>query len=129
MFKSTRPTCINHGCDKPVTHSGTRYRPVCGTCHKIGYSSGDYPFGVMPFRTGKCQNIDSLLGFPCAINYAVAAWAIGLTEIDHIDGNHLNNTPGNAIELCPMCHKKKGMLAGDYKLQDGRYRSAYKEYT
>jgi hypothetical protein len=50
---------------------------------------------VTPFRTGKCSNLD-----------------------DHIDGNHLNNVPKNGAELCPLCHKYKGMLSGDFKNQN-----------
>lgn len=67
------------------------------------------------------------MGFKCAIDYKKAPWAIGKTEIDHKDGNHLNNVPKNCEELCPMCHKYKGMLTGDYKNQDGRYREAYRK--
>lgn len=121
-----RPKCINHGCDKPVAHSGARYRPVCGHCHKAGYGKHEYAYGVLPFRTGVCANQDGYLNFPCAIDYDKAPWAVGKTEVDHVDGNHLNNTIKNCVELCPMCHKYKGMLTGDYKNQDGRYRQAYK---
>ena len=28
MIKEMRPTCINHGCDYQVAHSGTRWRPM-----------------------------------------------------------------------------------------------------
>lgn len=109
-----RPRCVNYGCDRPVAHSGTRYRPVCGSCHKASYGAKEYRHGVMPFRTGRCSNDTEQLGFPCPTNYEQAPWAVGVTEIDHMDGNHLNNVLSNLMELCPMCHKKKGMLAGDY---------------
>lgn len=122
-----RPKCLNYGCNKPVTHSGARYRPVCSHCHQAGYGKHDYREGVTPFRTGKCGNQDGHMGFKCAIDYKKAPWAIGKTEIDHKDGNHLNNVPKNCEELCPMCHKYKGMLTGDYKNQDGRYREAYRK--
>jgi hypothetical protein len=109
------PTCINHGCKKPVANSGQRYRPVCGHCHKAGYGAQPYAKGVKPFRTGICSNQDAHLGFPCAIDYDKADWAFGVTEIDHKDGNHLNNRLKNVDELCPLCHKIKGRLSGDYK--------------
>jgi hypothetical protein len=114
----SRPTCINYGCNKPVAHSGTRYRPVCSHCHRAGYGKHSHAKGITPFRTGKCTNQDGHLGFPCAIDYNRAPWAIGKTEIDHIDGNHLNNTAENGAELCPLCHTYKGMLTGDYKNQN-----------
>ena len=112
-----RPTCINYGCNRPCHDSGTRYRPVCGLCHRAGYTNGDYPFGVTPFKTGKCSNLDSHLGFACAIDYVRAPWAIGQTQIDHVDGNYLNNVLSNVDELCPLCHQRKGMLSGDFKKQ------------
>jgi len=113
-----RPTCINHGCNRLVDWSGTRYRPVCGMCSKAGWGSDrgfKYPPGVTPFRTGYCSNHDGHLGFVCPIDYEKAPWAIGLTQIDHIDGNHMNNVIENADELCTICHPQKGKLNGDFK--------------
>lgn len=117
-----RPRCINYGCDRPVANDGVRIRPVCGHCHKAGYGSHAYTFGVLPFRTGRCSNDRAQLGFACPTDYKRAPWAVGVTEIDHIDGNHFNNVLSNVMELCPMCHKQKGRLAGDYS--GFRYRRA-----
>ena len=110
-----RPTCINIGCSKPVASSGPRWRPVCGHCHKAGYGAGKFALGVTPFRTGWCSNSTGYLGFVCPINYTKATWCIGHTQIDHIDGNHLNNTLKNVQELCDICHKEKGKRNGDFK--------------
>lgn len=112
--ETTRPVCLNYGCERPVADSGARWRPVCGHCHRAGYGGQEYSYGVLPFRTGRCMNNDGHLGFVCPTSYKKAPWAVGVTEIDHIDGDHLNNTLENTVELCPMCHKKKGMLNGDY---------------
>ena len=109
-----RPKCVNYGCTRPVAHSGTRYRPVCGHCHKAGYGAQEYTTGVLPVRTGKCGNDDGHLGFACPTDYKKAPWAVGVTDIDHIDGNHLNNKLSNLVELCPMCHKQKSKLNGDH---------------
>lgn len=38
----------------------------------------------------------------------------GLTEVDHIDGDHTNNDSGNLQELCMICHKIKGKIFGDF---------------
>lgn len=37
-----------------------------------------------------------------------------MTEVDHKDGNHCNNSPENLDELCIVCHKIKGQMSGDY---------------
>jgi hypothetical protein len=113
-----RPTCINHGCDKPVAHTGRRYRPYCSSCHVAGYGKQKFKENVVPFKTGKCSNQDGHLGFECPVDYNKAPWAIGSTEIDHSDGNHLNNIIDNCEELCSMCHKQKGKLNGDFKKQN-----------
>tara|TARA_B100000886_G_C20396130_1_gene480449 strand:- start:733 stop:1134 length:402 start_codon:yes stop_codon:yes gene_type:complete len=123
MTKEMRPTCINHGCDYQVAHSGTRWRPVCSRCHQAGYGKGTYREGVTPFRTGKCSNQKGHLGFTCPIDYEKSSWVIGHTQIDHVDGNHLNNITENCQELCDICHKEKGKRNGDFKEQ---YKYKYK---
>jgi cytochrome c553 len=126
MCNEIRPTCLNYGCERKVTHSGGpnsggRWRPFCTRCHKANYGAAVLAEGVTAYRTGKCVNDDGRLGFYCPIDYDTAPWAIGMTEVDHIDGNHLNNVPENAQELCSMCHGRKGKLNGDFKNQ-GRYK-------
>lgn len=120
----TRPTCINDGCEKLVQYS-TRYknglyrwRPHCSTCHIASYKNLELPEGITAYKTGYCSNIDSNLGFECPVDYEWATWAYGMTELDHIDGNRENNVPENIQELCPMCHKMKGQINGDYSLQN-----------
>lgn len=115
-----RPKCINHGCNKPVTYSHKdangqeRWRIHCGHCQGASYGKHPHALGVTPFKTGKCSNQDSHLGFKCPIDYKKAPWAIGMTEIDHINGDHTDNRIENLDELCPMCHKQKGRMFGDY---------------
>lgn len=117
-----RPTCINRGCSKPVTYSGVdsygdkRWRPHCSHCQAASYGKHPHAKGVTPFKTGKCSNINGSLGlgFTCLIDWKrVPTWAKGMTEIDHIDGNYLNNVRKNVAELCPMCHKLKSQYYGD----------------
>ena len=122
MTKPTapRPTCVNHGCNKPVASDGKRWRIHCGHCQGASYGRNPHAAGVTPLKTGICSNIDGHLGFPCVIDWKkVPEFAKGMTEIDHIDGNHLNNSISNLKELCPICHKLKGQRAGDFKR--GRY--------
>jgi hypothetical protein len=122
-----RPICVNHGCNKPVTYSRVdssgqkRWRPHCGHCQGASYGRHPHAPGVTPFKTGRCSNSDGHLGFKCAISYRKAPWAVGMTEIDHKNGDCSDNFIENLDELCPMCHKRKGSLFGDY---DG-----WKNYT
>jgi len=137
-MKHKRPTCINYGCEGKVTSSTMgRYRPFCSWCHHAGYgyratykrvdgTIKKYPprqlrEGVILFKTGKCSNQKhgqkGYLGFPCPMNYKKAPWAIGITELDHRDGDHTNNTIKNVQELCNPCHVKKSKLSGDLKRQ------------
>ena len=117
-----RPKCINHGCKKPVTYShkdeqgNRRWRIHCGHCQSASWGKWPHAEGVTPFKTGRCSNTDSHLGFKCATNWRlVPKWAKGMTEIDHKNGNHMDNRPKNLDELCVHCHKLKGQLAGDYR--------------
>ena len=118
LDKTKRPKCINYGCDKLVMNGGKRWRPHCSRCHKANYDSNlSLKEGVVSFKTGFCSNQDGHLGFECPMDYEKAPWAVGLTQIDHIDGDLYNNVPENCDELCDTCHKQKGKLAGDFKLQ------------
>lgn len=116
-----RPTCVNHGCKQPVIHShkdangNPRWRPHCSHCQAASYGKWPHRSGVSPFKTGRCSNRDAHLGFACPIKWTlIPEWAKGMTEIDHIDGNYNNNSLSNLDELCPICHKLKGQMAGDY---------------
>jgi hypothetical protein len=113
-----RPTCLNYGCNQPVANGGSRWRPFCWRCHKNCHDvSVELKEGVTPFKTGKCSNADGHLGFNCPMDYDKAPWAIGLTQVDHVNGNLYDNTPENCSELCETCHKNKGRISGDFRKQ------------
>lgn len=118
MCQEDRPVCLNYGCENLVTTCGARWRPFCSRCHRAGYGAASLKEGVTAFKKGTCSNQDSRLGFNCPIDYSKAEWAFGRTELDHVDGNHLNNVPENIMELCKMCHQYKGMMQGDFKNQN-----------
>ena len=121
MFKpQPRPQCVNTGCEKPVAWSGRRWRPHCSRCHQANYGANTLAPGVTSFKTGICSNQDAHMGWQCPIDYERSPEFKGVTHVDHIDGNYLNNTKDNVAERCPMCHDRKSRLMGDYKLQ-GKY--------
>jgi cytochrome c553 len=105
------PICINPLCNKPCAKNGIRYRPICASCHAHG---GARP-GVVRFKRLICENIDGRLGFPCVIDWSKVHPKRNLTELDHKDGNHLNNTIENIQELCMVCHDEKSKQNGDLK--------------
>jgi hypothetical protein len=116
-----RPICINHGCEEDVTYSrkdtlgNPRWRIHCGHCQAASYGKWPHRAGVTPYKTGTCSNKDGHLGFDCMVKWTkVPGWAKGMTEIDHVDGDCTNNDPSNLDELCPLCHKLKGQLSGDF---------------
>lgn len=118
----TRPTCINYGCNEPVVYSHKekdgrpRWRIHCSHCQKASYGKWEHRQGVHPYKLGECSNVDGHLGFRCVMNWSlIPEWAKGMTEVDHKDGDHSNNNLDNLEELCPICHKLKGQLMGDYK--------------
>ena len=116
-----RPVCINHGCNQPVTYSNRnqqgqpRYRIHCSHCQKASYGGHAHRIGVTPYKQGRCVNQDGRLGFDCATKFdRIPAWARGITEVDHRDGNRHNNHPHNLQELCAVCHQLKGQQNRDF---------------
>ena len=103
-------TCINYGCNRVVAFSGSRYRAVCSNCHVKGYTNGNYQLGITPYRKKRCSNKQSRLGFSCTLADRDIET---ITDIDHIDGNYMNNILDNVQELCKKCHVRKTKMNGD----------------
>ena len=56
-------------------------------------------------------------GDTCALCGFTADWA-GQLDMDHIDGNRLNNDAANLQTLCANCHRLKTHLSRDYLKQN-----------
>jgi len=118
-----RPTCINLGCNSLVAvmegsihDENPRWRVHCGHCQAASYGKWPHRQGVTPFKTGRCTNTHSRLGFSCLINWELAE-AEGRnisTQVDHKNGKSWDNRPANLQELCSDCHQEKGKRKGDF---------------
>jgi len=122
-----RPRCREPGCNNPAHHTGTyrvngtpHYRKDCQHHHykksatKKGLTTTDWLNSFHPYlhqRKTYCENIDGRLGFVCTTTILLKAQL----EVDHIDGNHLNNDPENLQTLCGCCHKYKTIINEDWK--------------
>ena len=52
--------------------------------------------------------------FYCPIDYKkYESCPSGIFDVDHINGNHFDNTYMNVQTLCKICHEIKGLIAGD----------------
>lgn len=124
-----RPICINKGCGRYCIPSiGSlkkpneyiKFRPYCSRCFRANSGLTSLPSHITAFQKHKCSNLNGKLGFPCIIGKEGhrRIKKIGCTkqmfQLDHIDGNSLNNTPENVQELCCMCHKHKSIRNNDY---------------
>jgi 5-methylcytosine-specific restriction endonuclease McrA len=118
--------CAHPGCKKPRAYAGTNeygafYRKKCDKhyqeelAEKRGFESySDYQRSIHPYlryRKQYCENKDGRLGFKCT---TTLYWQ-GMLDVDHIDGNHLNNKPKNLQTLCKCCHSYKTNVNEDYK--------------
>jgi hypothetical protein len=138
--KDDRPRCSVRECKSPKAIKGVlkdgspSYRKICETHHqkvtagKYGFkniaeitaqrqgfeSVTEYTNSRHPYRKHRkdfCENIDGRLGFVCT---ATIVHMVQL-DVDHKNGNHLDNRKRNLQTLCKCCHSYKGLINKDYK--------------
>lgn len=89
-----RPVCKSCG-EYPVATQGkksdgsVRYKKVCRPCDRKPYRK---------HKKGYCE----MCGF-------IPKHRVQL-DVDHIDGNHNNDDPGNLQTICANCHRLKTYL-------------------
>ena len=80
--------------------------------------------GIVFHKKKYCQNKDSILGFKCPMDpERYNEFPNDIYDMDHIDGNHHNNTPENLITICKVCHARKGKESGDFNSQKASSRT------
>lgn len=114
------PTCINIGCDKMVAirHWSTQGDPSlkteCKKCANARIQNKTIP-GITFFKKKYCENNDGILGFSCPMDKTrYNEFPCDIYHMDHLDGNHHNNTPNNMKTFCSICHTRKGSEKGDF---------------
>ena len=119
------PKCVNEGCDNEVAVREWKYLSFKSECSRCmnARKRGIKIEGVIIHKKDYCENVDGHLGFECPVskeewvNYPMAL------DLDHIDGDHYNNSPANVKTYCKLCHMRKGHNDGDYNSKKGSGRN------
>jgi hypothetical protein len=115
------PACINKGCYKQVMVRHWTYqkdpslKTECGTC-STARIRGKTLDNIFYHKKKYCENKDNMLGFKCPLDNIECKYEYpdDIYDMDHLDGNHQNNTPCNVITICKICHTTKGKQNGDF---------------
>jgi len=98
------------------------------TAKRQGLTVTEYQHQYHPYlkyRKDYCENKDGRLGFTCTTNIV---WQ-GMLHVDHIDGNHTNNSSNNLQTLCACCHGYKTWKNQDYLSPGRKTRKSLKHLT
>lgn len=117
---NTIPQCINEGCTTEVSirHWSAQGDPSlkteCSRCSSKRKDGKTIP-GVTFHKKHLCENKDGVLGFTCPVDPTrYAEFPSDIYHMDHLDGNHHNNTAANVKTFCAICHTRKGKESGDF---------------
>ena len=114
------PICINEGCENNVAirhwsaQGDPSLRTECSRCADARTKNKTIE-GVTFHKKNFCENKDGILGFKCPMdNTRYHEFPSDVYHMDHIDGNHHNNSLTNLKTLCAICHTRKGKESGDF---------------
>jgi len=117
---NTIPTCINDGCNNQVAirHWSAQGDPSlkteCSRCSDARKKDKAIE-GVTFHKKKYCENNDGVLGFFCPMDKdRYTEFPSDIYHMDHLDGNHHNNTLENLKTFCAICHTRKGRESGDF---------------
>jgi len=109
------PDCVNDGCCNKVTVREWKYwsfKSECSRCTNARKKGKTIP-GVNIHKKNYCENHDEQLGFKCPVPRDGWIGFQNSLDLDHLDGDHYNNVPGNVKTFCKLCHGKKSLENGD----------------
>lgn len=117
---NTIPTCINKGCGNIVAirHWSAQGDPSlkteCSRCSNARTKNKNID-GIIFHKKNFCENKDKMLGFTCPMDKdRYNEFPSDIYHMDHLDGNHYNNTLQNLKTFCAICHTRKGKESGDF---------------
>ena len=109
------PDCVNDGCYNKVTVREWKYwsfKSECSRCTNARKKGKIIP-GITIHKKDYCENHDGQLGFSCPVPRDGWIGFQNSLDLDHLDGNHYNNVPGNVKTFCKLCHGRKSLENGD----------------
>ena len=115
----TIPPCVNGGCERGVEVRSWSIGGVpslkteCRPCSHARKCNKPLE-GITFHKKNYCENIDGFLGFKCPVPpEEIRNFNQSIFELEHVDGNHWNNTRENVKTLCCLCHREKTSLSKD----------------
>ena len=78
----------------------TIYMALCCACHKQRYSMGKYSYTAV--KGDSCELCGFTAAHPCQL------------DVDHVNGNHSDDSSDNLQTLCANCHRLKTNLNQDW---------------
>jgi 5-methylcytosine-specific restriction endonuclease McrA len=114
------PICINEGCENNVAirHWSAQGDPSlkteCTRCANARKKNKNLD-GIIFHKKDYCENRDGILGFICPMDKdRYSEFPSDIYHMDHLDGNHNNNSLDNLKTFCAICHTRKGKERGDF---------------
>ena len=117
-YQKWAPQCALPGCDHLVGYHkrytkkdgeyGYKWKNFCEYHRSV---TGKAAVETFKRAANGCENKDGIYGFVCK-NPDIG---FEYLEVDHFDGNRLNNDEENLKRVCPNCHKRKTKENGEYQ--------------
>lgn len=110
------PKCVNKGCNNDVAvrnWGNWSFKSECSSCQNMR-KKNIIKEGIEIHKKKYCENIDGHLGFRCPVRKEEWKYFQFSLDLDHIDGNHMNNNPSNIKTYCKLCHQRKSLESKDW---------------
>ena len=117
------PLCINTGCTKQVSirhWAASKVSDIpslkteCSRCSNARLKNRNIE-GVVFHKKHYCENQKNVLGFQCPCDPKLMNdFPPDVFHMDHLNGNHEDNSLQNVQTSCSICHTRKGKENNDF---------------